>query len=646
MPSVLIAEFDTWQQGYALATVQVNVGDTQTPAAVFTDQALTQPASNPQTLIAKTDPQGNTYGKFAVPLYTGQPYSLSINSVDRTGVITPPLTTLVGQDASQATVLPTGALVGNKLADILARQLNVLDFGVFLAVGQTGASATTNTNTLDAAIGDAAGAGGGTIELPDGVFPFTSITLPQNVTLSGQGRDATTLQLTFAGNVVTIGGSQAGLKNLSIDGLNQANGSIGLYAEVMTGVILDNVLVQRFATGIQLIGGGQYGWREVYISDCLTGFQGHGYTDNGNGGALEFGRWDGGQIDTCSIAGIEIANVDKPCDHLSFANLRFFNNIGIAFHALGASATLLKSCSWNGNTTDLQLEDGTPLNAAQSNTAIGFECQDASFIGTGANGAAINLKGTLQNVAFRRSEFTNETITITNPGYNVVAQDCRIIGGVKFAGTAQAWVSSFTTRDGYSVGVTTNNSQFPVWEMLLQSGQHALLEATIVARSRTSLDNAWFKAMWAVSCSGALLTYNTPLSAFAAGSVVTGQASGATGRIIAVAAGGSSGTLTLQDVTLGPNGSFQTGEVITDSQGGSALAAAALTQGTVSIGLLNNTASGLSADHGVYNSVSDSNWTGNLVAQGQNAVLYVTGDTAMTVEWFVNVRVLATAPIL
>jgi hypothetical protein len=643
--SVLIQEFDTWQQGYAFASVTINIAGTATPALVYTDQALTQPAGNPQTLLSKTDTQGNTYGKFAVPLYTGQPYSLSINSVDRTGIVTPPLTTLVGQDGSDLTVIPTGASVAGNLDDILARRINVLDFGVFLAAGQTGASATTNTNTLNGAIGAAAGAGGGAIDIPDGLFQITSITLPQNVTLVGQGRNATTLQSTFAGKVVTIGGSQAGLKNLSLDGLNQGNGSIGLYAEMMTGVILDNVLVQRFATGIQLIGGGLYGWRELYISDCLIGYQGHGFSDSGNGGALEFGRWDGGQIDTCSTAGIEIENLDALCDHLRFSNLLFLNNTGIAFHGLGARATLLQSCSWNGNTTDLQIEDGSPINVGQTNTTIGFECRDGSFIGTGSNGAQINLKGTLKSVAFRRCEFTKETITITAPGNTVLAQDCRNIGGVTFGGNAQAWTSSFTNYDGYTVCVTNSATPFPAWEMPLDSGQLALVEISVVARSRTSTDNLWVKVFRAMACSGASLAYNAETAAFTAGSVVTGQTSQATGRATAVTLSGGSGTLTLQDVTNGPNGGFQLGEVITDSGGGHALVAAALAPGTVTAGNLVNTGAGLSADTGYWLYRSDSAWNVGLTGQGQNAVILVTGDTN-TVEWFVNVRVLATAPIL
>lgn len=644
--SVLIEEFDTWQQGYGNATVSIFIGGTQTLASVFTDQALTQAAANPQTLLNRTDSLGNNYGKFAVPLYTGQPYSLGINSVDRTGVVGVPLTTLVGADASLATVIPSGGTVASNLNAILGRFVNVLDFGTFLAVGQNGASAVTNNNTLTAAIGAAAAAGGGAVSLPPGLFQFTQITLPTNVILVGQGRIVTTLQSTSSGKVVTVAGSNAGLRNCGIDGLSQTNGSIGLFVELTQNVILDNVLVQRFATGVQVIGGGNHNWRQLYISDCLNGYQGHGYTDSGNGGALSNCSWDGGQIDTCSTVGIEIQNVDLGVDHQRFSNLTFLNNTGIGFHAIGVRQTLLRACNWNGNTTDLQVEDSNPVNVAATNTIIGFDCQDSSFVGTGISGAAIILKGNLQTVAFRRCDFTNETITLTAPGFNVLAQDCRFISGVAFSGTGTAWVNAFTNNDGDTVVITTNASATPAWELQCVSGQRAIVKVEAVARSRNTTDSGFFKAIYTVNCADAVVQYNSASANFTAGNVLTGATSGATARIVATAPSGSTGTVGLQDITPGPNGGFQNGEVITDTGGGHALVASSVAPGTVSVGSLVNQGSGLSADVGFMLLRTDSNWTISLVAQGQNAVLYVTGNTNLNVEWFVNAKVLTTQQIL
>jgi hypothetical protein len=91
-----VAVFDTWQPGYGQASVLILRAGTSDPADVFTDEALTNPADNPQTLLEKID-NSISYGRWSVPLYTGQPYELQINSVDRTGIKRVPLTTSIGR---------------------------------------------------------------------------------------------------------------------------------------------------------------------------------------------------------------------------------------------------------------------------------------------------------------------------------------------------------------------------------------------------------------------------------------------------------------------------------------------------------------------------------------------------------------------
>jgi hypothetical protein len=54
MPSIRIADFDTWRPGYGLATVSAFLANTNVLAAIFTDEALTVPAGNPLTLIQET----------------------------------------------------------------------------------------------------------------------------------------------------------------------------------------------------------------------------------------------------------------------------------------------------------------------------------------------------------------------------------------------------------------------------------------------------------------------------------------------------------------------------------------------------------------------------------------------------------------
>ncbi|MEX2127603.1 MAG: hypothetical protein WD871_05110 [Xanthobacteraceae bacterium] len=134
MPSIRIAEFDTWRPGYGLGTVRVLQAGTNDDADIFADEGLTEAAENPQTLVEKTV-DDISYGKFSVPLYVGVPYELLINTVDRTGVTRPPLTTLDAQDASNALVRANGGTKDIALKLHLARRIDVRDYGAFLAVG-------------------------------------------------------------------------------------------------------------------------------------------------------------------------------------------------------------------------------------------------------------------------------------------------------------------------------------------------------------------------------------------------------------------------------------------------------------------------------------------------------------------------------
>ena len=628
--SVRLEEFDVWRPGYGNASVSVFIGGTSTLASIFTDQALTQAASNPQTLL-ELEEDGVSFGKWAQPLYVGQPYYLEINSVDQTGVVGVPLTTLQGEDASEATVVPTGSSVPSALEDLVAQTVNVNVYGQFLPVGAPGASASNNTATLNLAIADAAARGGAFVVVPAGAYQITSVILAAKCVLVGQGRDSTSLQSLVAGAVVTIGGTRAGLAHLNLNGVSQVNNSIGLYALLQEMTVMEDVLIQNFDTGVELVGGSIHTWRDFYISNCVTGFAGYGSSNGqaggpGGGGPFEYFSWDGGFVQFCSGTGILIEGLDELCDHNAFGNIAFNSNTGIAFAANGARATLLKSCSWNGNTTDLSIADGSPLNAEGTNTTIGFECQDGAFID-----GAINLYNTLQNVAFRRCEFTNITFNLNAPANNVLLQDCRQIDGVSFAGASQAVISSYTYNRGATVGLTTGNTDTTAWRQVLQSGQVVFLEATAVGRCRNNVDVIGIRSICAAYCSGATLAYSSNTASFTAGNVLTGQTSGATARITVVTASGSAGTLTLQDI----DGTFNPSEIITDSGGGSATTNGAIAPGTVTVATPTNQ----------YVTRTDANWVIAFAASGQDVIVNVTGDTSMNVEWFVDVEVLSTQQI-
>src|ERR1035437_2382197 len=130
--------FDLWMSGYAGASVAVYIAGTTTLAALYTDEALSVPAGNPQTLLA-LNRNGVNFGKFANPLYTASAYEMTVNSTDQTGVIRPPLTAMAGEDVSAAVV---GA---RTLLDLFSVPIDVQDFGDFLPVTDPGYSASTNT---------------------------------------------------------------------------------------------------------------------------------------------------------------------------------------------------------------------------------------------------------------------------------------------------------------------------------------------------------------------------------------------------------------------------------------------------------------------------------------------------------------------
>ncbi len=640
MPSVRLADFDTWRPGYGLATVSVFQANTNTLAAIFTDEALTLAAANPQTLQQMTE-NGISYGKWSQPLYVGVPYELQINSVDRTGVEVVPLTTLAAQDASEATVIPTGGAVAGNLDDLFARRIDVRDYGVFLTVGTNNASATTNNNTLVAAIAASGALGGGYVEVPAGTYQFTNLTIPGNVIVRGAGRDITILQSTLTGNIATLAGDRAGFEHITLDGINQVTNSIGVFGTNINYVHFNDVMIERFDVGMKRTGGTGSHWKDLWISDCFTaGYQCRGDSNNGLGGAITNERWDGGKVQLCAGIGLDILFKDSPVAGLVFSGIGFDTNTGTALSIVGGQQIRIDENSWfNLNTTNLIIDDApaTTLNGIV-NFSNGIEFADGSCgpsaaavaaSGSTSAKAAVNsvitLNNTLQAVAFRRYDFSFVTVNINSPDNNILAQDCREITGMVFGGNSPtAWTRHKTFYRGESAGLTTGNAQTVAWSQELNPGQAVYLEAKVIGRSRSSIDTGFFHIAVSAHRPGASLLYDSSTGSFTAGNIVTGQTSGATARIIAVAASGSTGTLTLQDLF----GNFLNDEIITDTGTGSASANGTPTDSAVV--LLGSVTSLRAAQQ------TDVNWAATFVASGGNIFVEVTGDTAMNVEWTVD----------
>jgi hypothetical protein len=617
MPSVRIAAFDTWRQGYALASVSVLQAGTSVPALIFSDEALTQPLTNPVTLVQKTDAQGNGYGKFAQPIYVGVPFYLQINSIDTTGVERPPLTTLDGQDAQDATVIVTGGTQANSLDDMLARRIDVRDYGPFLSVGAQGASSSTNNATLVSALGVAGAASGGYVELPAGFYQVTNFTIPQGTVMRGQGRGATTLQSNAAGKVATIGGVRAGISRLTLDGISLVTNSIGLFAANIDQIVIDDAEIKRFDTGIYCQGGLYSDWRELWISNCNTGYKCYGENALGLGSARSFNRWYGGNVDTCTTVGVDIKNVDLVCLYNLFQGIDFDTNTGTAVSITSARFTTLRDCEWNSNIADLAVADKSPSNP--NSNVIGLEVFDCS-LSTGT----ISIVGNAENIVFKRSILDTVTVTLTAPAHNIVVEDC-LETNTAIGGTATAWTRKKSDGRGQTFGLTTGNAATEAWHIVLKSGQKVYLEAKVVGRQRNGINTGFYHFAISAGRPGATLLYDTQTANYTVGNVLTGGTSGATARITADSDSGTTGTLTLQDIV----GTFQDDETITDGAGGSALVNGTLSESTAAV---IGSEADIRADQ-----ETNANWDAAFAANGNQIELRVTGDTSQTVEWTVDV---------
>ncbi|MCC6775629.1 MAG: hypothetical protein IT537_03175 [Hyphomicrobiales bacterium] len=618
MPATRIPDFDVWRPGYGLALVKIYLAGTTTLADVFTNEELTAATDNQITLVERVI-GGVSYGKFAVPLYVGVPYELEINSIDRTGVQRPPLVALDDEDASDALAIADGATIEFTIADHLARRVDVRDYGEWKAVGEVGASASTNNSTLVAAIGAASAAGGGYVELPGGTYQVTTYTLSAGVVLRGQGRGATVLQSTVAGTFATIGSTKAGFTRLTLDGVTLVGLSVGISAIGKDQIVMDDVEIKRFETGIYRKGGSACLWREVYISNCTNGAKLHGDSASGLGGALRFNEWHGGTIDTCSTIGIELKNVDGACEHNVFANVIFDTNTGTALKIVGARRTYLFDCNWTGNTTNLSIEDGSPLTA--TNSIIGLE-----LVGGAMSAGALTFTGTYDGIAFRRMALDSISVTINAPGQNIPVEDCQVTNPT-ISGVPTCWMYRQSKDRGATLTITSDNSAHKAWALSLRSGQKVYLEGKVVGRQRNGVNTGFYHISVSAGRVGATLAYDTQTGNFTVGNVLTGGTSGATARITADSDSGSTGTLTLQDIV----GTFVDNEVITDGAGGSALANGAISESSAA--LIGSVTAIRAAQE------TNANWNATFVGNGPQIELQVTGDTSQTVEWSVDVDV-------
>lgn len=621
-----VGYFDIWQAGYAGASVAIYAAGTTTLLSAYSDQALTVAAANPQTLQSMSQ-SGRNFGKFANPVYVGAAYELAINGTDRTGVMSVPLTTLVDADTSSAKVTAAGSATPHYLYDIVARNIDVVDSGVFLPTSNPAASAATNNATLVAAIGKASALGGGIARAPAGTYTFTSFSIPANVLLAGKGRDVTILQSAVASNVVTIAGEKGGFADLTIDGASLLVGSVGVYMLAKNETRIENATVKRFRTGIHCQGGRRAQWRDLYVENCYTGALLTGDINGvaADGDEFRYNRWDGGRVTNCLTVGVHLKFVDQDCWHNSFEDVGFENNTGVALKIEGARWTDLDGCWWVANTGgDITVLDGSDTALSEQNTVIGLHVSDFII------GNAMSFTGKCQDIMFERGEFLAGTYTLTTVGNTILSKDCVESGSVALAGNdTTQWMRTRSILGDFpaSSGVTTDATATEAWSYDIAPGERVFLDAKVVANARNTIDYAVYHITQGAHCTGSTLAYDNQASNFTLGDMITGATSGTRARITADADAGATGTLTLRDIA----GEFIDDETISGDSGGSALANGVLShQNAAMLGTIN--APSVAVE-------SDVAWACIFDVTARKVRVMVTGAASKTVDWTVSVSV-------
>lgn len=618
----LIKEFDLWRPGYGSAVVSIFVAGTSTLATVYLDEGMTLPADNPQTLEAMEAEGGVRYGKFAAPLYTAQSYYLDIQGIDNTGIVRPPLTDLDGEDASNATVIPTGSSYASNLEDLFARQVNVSNYGVFVAGG--GGVAATNTATMELAI--AALSSGGFVNVPAGLYKINAIDVPENIIIRGQGIGATTLQSVLGAESFTIVGDNAGFKDITLDGSTLSTSSIGVLSEGHHGVVFENVKVMRFETGLDIKGGKDFSWLNLHIENVETAAKLHGDTD-----VFQDCTWRGGIVDTATTLGVSMSYEDEICQNIQFIGVGFQNCTDNSFYINGAQNIRFIGCYWYNNTKIGKILDDTDVLTPV--TAFTNDAMLINFTGGRMDAGILEVTGTAQNVRLVDMYLKNMTLTMSTPLSNYLILENCYEDTVTLSGETTKLLRATTMLDGASFGVTTDATVTKAWAIALAPGQEVYLRGMVIAKGRNVEERAIYDIAAGAYRPGSTLAYDTQTSNFTNGAILTGASSGATARIQTHTDGGATGTLTLTDI----KGAFLDNEIITDSNGtpGSALVNGALVSQNASLDTV-----GVTAMRTAYE--TDVAYACVFAANGTEIELRVTGKAAHTVEWTAHVEVKST----
>ena len=608
-----IPDFDLWRQGYAGATVQVLKAGTTEAADIFLDPAALFPANNPQTLQS-TSVGNTTFGKWIQPIYVTEAYYLRINSIDETGAAQIALQTVVGEDVSESIAKPRRANVTRQVQDIIDQQIFARDYG---AIGDEPA---TNTATINAAIGAAATQQGGAVILPSGNIEINNLSLPENVILVGQGRDATTLRSVQAQNVITMGGERCGLMMLTLDGNNLVPDGVGVFSEAKDRIIFVDVDVKRFETGVKFEGGAFMDWRNLFITNCESGAILKGVTD----APFEFNQWRGGAVRQCTGEALHLEFDGDWVRHNAIEAIRFEENVGDStLKITGAPFTKVIDCSWVSNIRNIDIADGADTSQEDKNQVISLLFDGGFMIG-----GELRLDGRAQDIQFSRFDFRDVDWDLQIPTNKVLLTDCFEDRDVSISFGGDKLARFATDSFGEIRGVTTDNAWITAWQQEIEPGQVAYVEAKAIGNRRDGVGYCVAHVASGATRPGAELNFINKISNFTIGTILTGGTSGATARIIDADQAGASGDLTLRDII----GTFVDGETLTDTSTGEATADGAISLSNAALDSegstkLRTTAVTATKPYDARINVS----TGKVVVQ-------VRGETDEILEWVVRVE--------
>lgn len=622
---ILVDEFDLWAEGYYKAVVYIFIANTTTLAPVFTDVQMTVAADNPQTLDGKKDSIGRSFGKFTKSLYTPYAYELDIATIQQTGVHRVPITTLAGEDASNAFSLATGGTKLRRLRDRFADGISVLDYGDF----KTDGSPDSNLATLTAAIGAASAMGGGVVNIPAGTFAVEAFTIPAGVIVSGAGRRVTILTCSTNAEACTITGDRAGIGRLTLDGIDLTDNGVGIFGKNVDEVAFVDLEVQRFDTGIRFLGGLDHVYRNLYVLNCTIGPRFLGDTDTVNGGGgTEFSGldWRGGSVEQTTDTALEFSIIDQPVRHNIIGDINILDNVGtfgILIH--GARFITLERLYWEGNTNNLKVEDeGDP--AVEDRTVTTLLLHGGQMVG-----GTVIMDGECEDVIFDGLELDTIEAQMNVPTYPITVKDCFSFN-VTISGSApEKWTTYRQINRGAVATLTSAAAASVVWKTKMGPGELALIHADVLARQVNGPDYAVFSVLQAVRGTPAALAFDGQSVNFTVGNDVQGQTSLATATIVSQVDGGDAGTLSVIDV----EGAFIDNEILTETNGtGRAIVNGPMTANTA---VLVGTMSTITFTR----SASASTWTCSFDALQQEGRFIVTGEAAKTIEWTTNMRLTA-----